>query len=225
MADSDHTTTLPSVTRCEHDGTNFMALSAISQGKPGASSDPAVTVALAWTEAHASRESHCSKQQRLETQLMFGADSADAADTPCTGHRKPRVSVREAYLAAKAEETLAAGREQQLLSRLSQIQATSLTGIAAKLSVVVRESEDDTDLSDFPIDLIRSAMSDLHRIMARIGQGSAYPAAGLLENPIHPVGSSTVAAWCAFEARMRGDEERYRIWVSTYKALNTLSAD
>ncbi len=225
MADSDHTTTLPSVTRSEYDGSNFMASSSISRVVAGASSDPAVAVALAWTEAHAFREAHCTHQQELETRLMLGANLAGVTYKISTGRRKDHISMSEAYRVAKAEETLAAAREQALLGRLSTTQATSLSGIAAKLSVVVRESEDNTDLRDFPIDQVRSALNDLQRIMDRGGATSAGSQPAISDGGKNAAGSSTVAAWYAFEARMRGDEDHYRIWTSTYEALTRLSSD
>jgi hypothetical protein len=75
--------------------------------------------------------------------------------------------MRRAYAEAKASETLAAAHEQELLERLAQTPANSLAGIAAKLSVIAIEAEDNTDLTDFPVPHVRSALEDLRRLMGR----------------------------------------------------------
>ena len=60
--------------------------------------------------------------------------------------------------AATAEQCL---KQQQLET------ASSLAGIAAKLSVIALEAEDNTDLADFPVSHVRSALEDLQRLMGR----------------------------------------------------------
>lgn len=73
--------------------------------------------------------------------------------------------MRRAYADAKAAEALAGAREQELLERLARAPALSLAGIAAKLSVIAIEAEDNTDLADFPVSHVRSALADLQRLM------------------------------------------------------------
>lgn len=73
--------------------------------------------------------------------------------------------MRRAYADAKAAEALAAAREQELLERVARTPALSLAGIAAKLSVIVTEAENNTDLADFPVAHVRSALADLRRLI------------------------------------------------------------
>jgi len=73
--------------------------------------------------------------------------------------------MRRAYADAKAAEALAGAREQELLERLARAPALSLAGIAAKLSVIVTEADDNTDLADFPVAHVRSALEDLRRLI------------------------------------------------------------
>mgnify|MGYP003388715804 CR=1 FL=1 len=73
--------------------------------------------------------------------------------------------MRRAFAEAKAAEALASAREQELLECLARTPANSLAGVVAKLSVIVTEAEDNTDLTDFPVAHVRSALADLLRLM------------------------------------------------------------
>ncbi|MEI5668357.1 hypothetical protein WBO78_24555 [Bosea sp. CCNWLW174] len=125
--------------------------------------DPALSVSQAWIEAHADTAEQCLKQQRLETELL--GSSSESVDAKLASRAEGRAGVRRAYAGAKAAESLAVAREQELLERLARTPALSLAGIAAKLSVIAIEAEDNTDLADFPVSHVRSALADLQRLM------------------------------------------------------------
>lgn len=127
-------------------------------------SDPALALSLAWTEAHAAMAEQCLTQQRLETALLAQSSSpnVDGNLASRAGHRH---GLRRAFAEAKAAEALASAREQELLECLARTPANSLAGVAAKLSVIVTEAEDNTDLTDFPVSHVRSALEDLRRLM------------------------------------------------------------
>lgn len=129
--------------------------------------DPALVLSLAWTEAHAAMAEQCLKQQRLETELLERSRSAGSVDGKPAGRAGRRDGMRRAYAEAKGAEAVAGARERELLERLARTPAHTLAGIAAKLSVIVIEAEDNTDLADFPVPHVRSALEDLQRLMER----------------------------------------------------------
>lgn len=129
--------------------------------------DPALALSLAWTDAHAAMAEQCLKQQRLETELLERRRySANVDGKPASGAGR-RDGMRRAYAEAKAAEALAGAHEQELLERLARTPANSLAGVAAKLSVIVIEAEDNTDLTDFPVSHVRSALEDVRRLIDR----------------------------------------------------------
>lgn len=127
--------------------------------------DPALALAQAWTEAHAAMAEQCLRQQRLETELLERRRSSGNVDGKLAGRAGGRGGTRRAYAAAKAAEALAGAHEQELLERLARTPAHSLAGVAAKLCVIVTEAEGNTDLTDFPVPHLRSALEDLRRLM------------------------------------------------------------
>lgn len=122
-----------------------------------------MSVSQAWIEAHAAAAEQCLKQQRLETELL--KSSSATVDGKLANRAQERGGTRRAYAEAKAAEALAGARERELLERVARTPALSLAGVAAKLSVIVTEAEDNTDLSDFPVAHVRSALADLRRLM------------------------------------------------------------
>ncbi len=166
MADSDNSTTVPAVATGRKRWTVTTASSADREAPHSTTlSDRAVSLAQAWTEAHAATAAHCLKQQQLETALLERGSSAEVVDRHPAGRAGGRQGLRRAYADAKAAEALAGAREQELLERLAHTPALSLAGIAAKLSVIAIEAEDNTDLFDFPVSHVRSALQDLQRLM------------------------------------------------------------
>lgn len=168
MADSDNTTTLPFVTLGRKSWTTPITRSADCEPTyTTALADPALALSLAWTEAHAAMAEQCLKQQRLETALLERRSSSQGVDGNPASRAGRRDGMRRAYAEAKAAEALAGAREQELLERLARTPANSLAGIAAKLSVIAIEAEDNTDLTDFPVSHVRSALEDLRRLIGR----------------------------------------------------------
>lgn len=164
MADSDNTTTLPSVTPSRKSRTG----SAVHFARGGAThTDPALSLSHAWTQAHAAMAEHCLRQQRLETELLECGQSSRNVDGKPARRAGGRGGIKQAYAKAKAAEALAVAREQELLERLPMTPAHSLAGIAAKLTVILTELEDNTDLTDFPAPHLRSALEDLKRLMGQ----------------------------------------------------------
>ena len=168
MADSDNTTTVPFVTPGRKSWTPPTARSADCEPTHTTTlADPALALSLAWTEAHAAMAEQCLKQQRLETALLARRSSSESVDGKPASRAGRRDGIRRAYAEAKAAEALAGAHEQELLERLARTPANSLAGIAAKLSVIAIEAEDNTDLTDFPVLHVRSALEDLRRLMDR----------------------------------------------------------
>jgi hypothetical protein len=164
MADSDNSTTVPFVTPGWKRRTTPTAPSA-DRDPPQTTTfaDPALVLSQAWTEAHAAMAAQCLKQQRLETALL--GSSSESVDGQPASRAGRRGGMRRAYAVAKAAEALAGAREQELLERLARTPAISLAGVAAKLSVIAIEAEENTDLADFPVAHVRSALDDLRRLM------------------------------------------------------------
>ncbi len=166
MADSDNTTTVPFVTPGRKRRTEPKARSADwARARATTVADPAIAVSLAWTEAHAATAEQCLRQQRLETELIERGSSADGVDGQATGGAGRVGRTRRTYAVAKAVEALAVAHEEELLERLARTPATSLAGVAAKLSVIVTEAEENADPTDFPVPHIRSALEDIRRLM------------------------------------------------------------
>jgi hypothetical protein len=165
--------------------------------------DPVVALSLAWIEAHAVTLACCFKQQQAEGEFLIGNGSGSG------------------YFDARQAEEEAAARQNTLLERLAATSASSFAGVVAKLAIVVREAEDNSDLSDFPLPHIRSALADLRRLTDEtIGDDTAAlprydrSIGSLFEQP-----ASSIAASCAFHAWSQGDDETYRTWTDTFRTL------
>ncbi|TPK84890.1 hypothetical protein FJ936_13525 [Mesorhizobium sp. B2-4-13] len=183
MADSDNSTTLPSVIRREL----FRA-----------TTDPAVAVWREWQAAHEETDRLCREQQRLERKLVEEVGfpkvmirlSDDRTATPAS-HEALRgvLGVMETEVAAKVEadlaahqarwdasdraigysatlraESEAAGQAETLLEALSETPAISLAGVAAKLDAILREGQPSKDDAEFPWPQIRSVLEDIGRL-------------------------------------------------------------
>jgi hypothetical protein len=172
-ADSDNTMTLPSVTLGRENWmTSMTRPTHFEPTQTTTLADPALALSQAWTEAHAALAAQCLEQQRIETALLEQRRSSEGLDGKTASRAGRRNGLRRAYSKAKAAETLAAAHEQELLERLARTPANSLAGIAAKLSVIAIEVEDNTDLTDFPVPHVRSALEDLRRFMGRTSRDS-----------------------------------------------------
>ncbi|MER9925750.1 hypothetical protein NKJ84_23090 [Mesorhizobium sp. M0048] len=190
MADSDNSTSLPSVIR---------------RRLFRATTDAAVEVWREWQAAHEETDRLSREQQRLERKLVDEVGfpkvlprlSVDRTATPpshealrdvlCVGSVDPTVSAKaEADLAAHQArwdacdraigysdtlraESEAADRAQALLEDLSKTPAISLAGVAAKLDAILREGQPSKGDAEFPWPQIRSVLEDIGRISGQPG--------------------------------------------------------
>lgn len=143
MADSDHTTTLSTVTRSKAIAGG--AAKAFSPGNSEIASDTAVFVWNKWRAAQDEVDRLCRRQQCVEADHRAGVGGVDD------------------YAAALRAEKTAGEQAIELLKRLSQTPAVSLAGVAAKLDAVLGEGQPSEDDDEFPWPLIRSALADLMR--------------------------------------------------------------
>ncbi|TPI82041.1 hypothetical protein FJ423_10625 [Mesorhizobium sp. B2-8-9] len=112
-----------------------------------------------------------------------------------------------------------------LLAELASTPAQSLKGVIAKLAVILREATDNTDLCEFPLPQIRSALADLRRLThaAVSDQPAGWPAGDQSIGSLFEQSASSFAAWRAFGAWSQGDDEAYRSWTNTFKILQGAS--
>ncbi|WP_246689032.1 MULTISPECIES: hypothetical protein [unclassified Mesorhizobium] len=222
MADSDNTTTLSSVMQGRELVSSLTAVDTqgladcLVVGQPLA--DPALTLSLAWLDAHTATLASCVRQQRAEGGLWErGVFSTAGEVVECA----ERTDAERVYLDTRQVEQDDAEKADALLAEIAATAAQSLAGVIAKLAVVVREANDNSDLCEFPLPHIRSALADLRRLT---NDAAGDPPAGWPRG--EPIGSlfeqsaSSFAAWRAFGAWCQGDDETYRGWTQTFKTLH-----
>ncbi|MDX8451158.1 hypothetical protein RFM98_00130 [Mesorhizobium sp. VK9D] len=183
--------------------------------------DPVVALSVAWIHAHVAMLASCVRQQQAEEDLF---ESGALLSTGVIGRGEGDIADRS-YLDARSTEQGDAETAEALLTEFAGTPAESLAGVVAKLAVVVREASDNTDLCEFPLQHIRSALADLRRLTqdAISNRPASWPAGdqsvgSLLEQP-----ASSVAAWRAFGAWCQGDDDAYRAWTNTFKTLQGAS--
>ena len=175
--------------------------------------DPALVLSLAWIEAHAAKLASCVRQQQAEEGLV------ERGELLSTGKGIGRGEVADAdrnYLDLRKEEQDDAEKADALLAEIAATPAQSLAGVVAKLAVILREATDNTDLCEFPLPHIRSALADLRRLTHEATGDQSIGA--LFEQP-----ASSFAAWRAFSAWSQGDDDAYRAWTNTFKTLQGAS--
>jgi hypothetical protein len=145
MADSDNSTTLPSVTHGR--GQQQMARGVDHFDE----ADPALALLQGWLRAQHVSHVLCRLQQRLERQVLDAAAS-DAMD------KKVGYSIA---CQAEVEATTAALK---LQDKIPHVQARSLLGVVAKLEIIVGADRDIDDPTDFPWPHIASVLADLKEI-------------------------------------------------------------
>jgi len=222
MADSDNTMTLPSVTLGREMQSPLTGVHASLSDDASSSTDPVLLLSLAWIDAHLAMLASCVRQEQAEDGLsersaLFVAGEVIGCGEGAGGGRD--------YLDARAVERDDAEKADALLAELAVTPAQSLAGLVAKVAVILREASDNTDLCEFPLPQIRSALADLRRLTheAVSEQPAGWPAGN------HPIGAlfeqpaSSFAAWRAFSAWSQGDDEAYRAWADTFKTLQGAS--
>ncbi|WP_246677843.1 hypothetical protein [Mesorhizobium sp. B2-7-2] len=218
MADSDNTTTLPSVTLGREMQFPLTKKRAGPSAEARLSPDPALLLSLAWIDAHVGMLASCVREQQEEEERLL--DHGAPLPTGALIGRGEGASADCGDLDAREQDD--AEKADTLLADLVSTPAQSLAGVIAKLAVVVREAKDNTDIFEFPLPHIRSALADLRRLTqdAICDQPAGWPAGdqsigALLEQP-----ASSFAAWRAFDAWSQGDDEAYRAWTNTFKTLH-----
>jgi hypothetical protein len=149
MADSDNSTTLPSVTN------GLGGISAENRGSFSPDADPALLLLREWLRAQHVSMVLCRLQQRLETRLLDG---------------KPLEAAREqaGYAIAYQAEVEAMTAVLKLQDNLPDTRARSLLGIVAKLEMIVGADREIDDPTEFPWPHIASVLSDLKEIAGSV---------------------------------------------------------
>ena len=145
MADSDNSTTLPSVTHGRGQRSKAHGVDRLEEA------DPALALLQGWLRAQHVSQVLCRLQQRLERRVLDAA-VPDAMD------KKVGYSIA---CQAEVEATTAALKFQD---KLPQIRALSLLGIVAKLEIIVGADRDIDDPTDFPWPHLASVLNDLKEI-------------------------------------------------------------
>lgn len=184
--------------------------------------DPVVVLSLDWIHAHVAMLASGVRQQHVKEDLFESGAALSTGDVIVHGEGD---IANPGDVDARTAENDNAEKADALLAEIAATPAQSLAGVIAKLAVVVREAKDNTDLFEFPLPQIRSALADLRRLAhdAICDQPAGGPAGdqsigSLLEQP-----ASSFAAWRAFSAWSQGDDEGYRTWTRTFKILQGAS--
>ncbi|UCI10731.1 hypothetical protein [Mesorhizobium sp. B1-1-8] len=144
--------------------------------------DSVVALWQQWNAAHAKTVELCRKQQRLESQAIRMANSANGADGAV-----PEITWQDAaktvgYCSAKEAEDKAAAEEQKFAAALWNAPARSALGVCAKLAAIIEDGQWSEECPDFPWPQLRSILADLVRIEQ--AQETARPAKKE-QNPEH----------------------------------------
>ncbi|WP_246687565.1 hypothetical protein [Mesorhizobium sp. B3-1-7] len=184
--------------------------------------DPALALSLAWIEAHVARLASCIRQQQAEYGLLERGALLSIGEV--IGRGEGADADRD-YLDFCKEEQNDAEKADALLAEIAATPAQSFAGVIAKLAIVVREANDNTDLCELPLPQIRSALANLRRLIheAIIDQPAGWPAGDQSIGSIFEQPASSFAAWRAFSAWSQGDDDAYRAWTNTFKTLQGAS--
>ena len=165
MADSDNTTTLPSVML----GRETQSPLTKQHPKPSADhavedpplADPALVLSLAWIDAHVAMLASCVRQQQAEEGFLESGSLLRAGEVIGRGEG---IGPDRDCLDARTVEQDDAEKADALLAEIAATPAQSLAGVVAKLAVILREATDNADLCEFPLPHIRSVLADLRRL-------------------------------------------------------------
>ncbi|MDX8456017.1 hypothetical protein RFM98_25115 [Mesorhizobium sp. VK9D] len=152
MADSDNSTTLPSVTH----GPGQQQRARADDRLDGA--DPVLALLQGWLRAQHVSRVLCRLQQRLERRVLDAA-APDAMET------------KVSYSIACQAEVEATTAALKLQDKIPHVQARSLLGVVAKLEIIAGADRDIDDPTDFPWPHIASALADLKKIAGSLPLG------------------------------------------------------
>lgn len=157
MADSEHSRSLPRVTR----RAVMTGAAAVAPSLATApviptyeAADPALAAWRAWWDAHERVAALGGEQRRLEGLAIKALKKAPKEET---------AKLTFAYLHAREAECEAMAIEEELVELLQFAPASSLAGIAAKLDAILKYQWEE-DCLEFPFPQIRSALADLVRL-------------------------------------------------------------
>ncbi|MBZ9846168.1 hypothetical protein [Mesorhizobium sp. CA5] len=149
MADSDNSTTLPSVT---HGRGQWQKAHGEDRFEDA---NPALALLQGWLRAQHVSNLLCRLQQRLERRVLDAAAS-EAMD------------IKLGYSIACQAEVEATTAALKFQDKLPHIQARSLLGIVAKLEIIAGADRDIDDPTDFPWPHIASVLADLKEIAGNL---------------------------------------------------------
>lgn len=184
--------------------------------------DPAIVLALAWIDAHVAMLASCVRQQQAEEGFLESGALLPVGEVIGRGEGAGADRDWPCFLKEEQDD---AEKADALLAEIAATPAQSLAGVVAKLAVVLREATDNTDLCEFPMPHIRSALADLRRLTheAVSDQPSGWPAGDQSIGSLFEQPASSLAAWRAFSAWSQGNDEAYRAWTDTFKTLQGAS--
>ncbi|PBB17394.1 hypothetical protein CK219_24035 [Mesorhizobium sp. WSM4313] len=162
------------------------------------------------------------RQQQVEEDLFESGAALSTGDVIVRGEGDIR---NPGDVDARTAENDNADKADALLAEIAATPAQSLAGVIAKLAVVVREAKDNTDIFEFPLPHIRSALADLRRLAhdAICDQPAGWPAGDQSIGSLFEQPASSFAAWRAFSAWSQGDDDAYRTWTEMFKTLQDAS--
>ncbi|MER9841778.1 hypothetical protein NKJ59_11060 [Mesorhizobium australicum] len=149
MADSDNSTTLPSVMQ------RRSARQALNESDSLDGADPALSLLGDWLRAQHVSRVLCRLQQRLERRVL---------DSSCPAAMDEKVG----YSIANQAEVEAVTAAVKMQDRIPCTPARSLLGVVAKLEIIVGADRDIDDPTDFPWPHIASVLDDLKKIAGRL---------------------------------------------------------
>ena len=130
--------------------------------------DPSLRLCEQWREVHSNTMALCRKQQMLETQLVdaIGFPDRDQAVVNLAAHqaRWDAMDNQIGYSRMDGMIRQSEAVERALLDDLLLSPSTTIHGVLAKLSVILREAEQREDPDDFPWPHIRALRHDLTRL-------------------------------------------------------------
>ncbi|BAB54906.1 hypothetical protein [Mesorhizobium japonicum] len=186
------------------------------------STDPALLLSLAWIDAHVAMLASCVRQQQAEEGPLERCALLPPGEVMGGGEG---IGAYRDYLDARTVERDDAEKADALLAEIATTPARSMAGVIAKLAVILREASDNTDLCEFPLPHIRSALADLRRLTHETVSDppASWPAGDQSIGILFEQPASSFAAWRAFRAWSQGDDDAYRAWTDTFKTLQGVS--
>lgn len=142
--------------------------------QPSAPSDPALLLVSDWQMARYISLLLCRVQQRLESQIMVNAGIqglTEDSPTRAQGQMAGTFGPPRDYAVAREAEVFAMTEALKFQDSIPEVAATSLSGVIAKLEMILGADRDIGDPTDFPWPHIASALRDLKAIAGDLPVG------------------------------------------------------